>query len=70
MQFFHPFEVKGYQKAARALRTIGRNCIQKRIKALDNGEEVPRDILSYILKVASKCGVSKVFVFICLPRSE
>ena len=53
-QYFHPFEAKGYRKAVRPLSTIGNKCIVKRIKALDNGEEVPNDILTHILKVASK----------------
>ncbi|KAL5496599.1 hypothetical protein EMCRGX_G012912 [Ephydatia muelleri] len=52
-QYLHPFEAKGYRKAVRALRTIGKECIVKRIKALDSGEEVPNDILTHILKVAS-----------------
>lgn len=33
---------------------IGRNCIQKRIKSLHNEEDIPHDILSYIIKAASK----------------
>ncbi|KAL5496578.1 hypothetical protein EMCRGX_G012887 [Ephydatia muelleri] len=53
IQYLHPFEAKGYRKAVRALRTIGKECIVKRIKALDSGEEVPNDILTHILKVAS-----------------
>eukprot|EP00731_Ephydatia_muelleri_P008176 Em0004g514a len=52
-QYLHPFEAKGYRKAVRALRTIGKECIVKRIKSLDSGEKVPNDILTHILKVAS-----------------
>eukprot|EP00731_Ephydatia_muelleri_P008181 Em0004g519a len=52
-KYFHPYEAEGYREAIRALRSIGRECIQMRIKALDNGEEVPNDILTCILKVAS-----------------
>ena len=54
LQFFHPFETKHYHEVVSTLRMIGRECISKRIKALDNGDEVPLDILSHILKVASK----------------
>ena len=54
LQFLHPLETRKYHKVVSTLRMIGRECISKRIKALDNGEEVPLDILSHILKVASK----------------
>ena len=45
---------EGYRETVRALRAIGRDCIQKRIKALKEGVEVPHDILTCILKTASK----------------
>ncbi len=54
-QYLHPFEVKGYQETVRALRMIGRDCIMKRIKAVEAGEQIPRDILSSILQVACEC---------------
>jgi len=50
----HPNKVEGYREAARAIRTIGRDCIQKRIRAIENGEEVPDDILSHILQITGK----------------
>eukprot|EP00731_Ephydatia_muelleri_P008733 Em0004g1071a len=49
----HPFETRSYRETIRAMRSIGRECIRKRIRALDNGEDVPDDILTSILKVAS-----------------
>ncbi|KAL5463995.1 hypothetical protein EMCRGX_G032950 [Ephydatia muelleri] len=52
-KFLHPFEVRNYREVARTLRVIGRNCIQKRIKALNDGKDVPHDILSYIIKAAT-----------------
>lgn len=50
----HPNKVEGYREAARAIRTIGRDCIQKRIRAIENGEDVPDDILSHILQITGK----------------
>ncbi|XP_064405688.1 cholesterol 24-hydroxylase-like isoform X2 [Halichondria panicea] len=52
-KYLHPFEVKSYQETIRALRMIGRDCIMKRIRAVEAGEQIPRDILSSILQVAS-----------------
>ena len=54
MQYLHPYVMEGYREAVRALRAIGRDCIQKRIKALEEGQTVPHDILTCILKTASK----------------
>ena len=54
MQYLHPYLMEGYREAARALRAIGRDCIQKRIQALEGGQPVPHDILTCILKTASK----------------
>ncbi|XP_064405692.1 cholesterol 24-hydroxylase-like [Halichondria panicea] len=51
--YLHPFEVRGYKEAIRALRMIGRDCVMKRIRAVEAGEQIPRDILSSILQVAS-----------------
>jgi len=31
------------------MRKIGRDCIVKRIQMIQSGEEVPKDILSYML---------------------
>ena len=46
------YEAEGYRQTVRALRRIGRDCIEQRIKALRQGEEVPHDILSQILQLA------------------
>jgi hypothetical protein len=46
--------MEDHREAARALRAIGRDCIQKRIKALEEGQTVPHDILTCILKTASE----------------
>ena len=50
----HPWKSEEYREAARMIRQIGRDCIQERIAAVKNGEEVPNDILSTILKIGSK----------------
>lgn len=42
-----------YCEAARAVRTLGYKCIEKRIKDIQCGEEVPNDILSQILRIRS-----------------
>ena len=51
-QYLHPFEAEGYRETIRALRMIGRDCIMKRIKAVEDGEPIPRDILSSMLQLA------------------
>ena len=53
MQLLHPHETEGYREAVRAIRQIGKDCIVRRIKAIDNDEEVPNDILTQIIRVAS-----------------
>ena len=53
-QYVHPFEVEGYREAMRALRKIGRDCIKKRIEMVKSGEQVPNDILTQILQMASE----------------
>ena len=55
LQYYRPFEAKGYQEAVRAMRTVGKRCIEKRKEAIENGEEKQRDILYQILQVACKC---------------
>ena len=44
---------EGYCETVRAIRQIGKDCIVRRIKAIDNNEEVPSDILTQIIRVAS-----------------
>ena len=46
--------MEGYREVVRALRAIGRDCIQRRIQALEGGQTVPRDVLTCILKTASE----------------
>jgi hypothetical protein len=53
-QLFHPFEAAGYCKAIRAFRKVGKECILQRIKLLEDGGLVPNDILTFILKAASR----------------
>ncbi|KAL5473710.1 hypothetical protein EMCRGX_G028238 [Ephydatia muelleri] len=48
----HPKETEMYHEAVGAMRTIGRDCIEKRIKAVTSGEEVPNDILTQILQTS------------------
>ena len=50
----HPFEAEDNREAMRALRKIGRDCIKKRIEMVKSGEQVPNDILTQILQMASK----------------
>lgn len=46
-----PGYMEGYREAARAVRALGYKCIEKRIRAIQNGEEIPNDILSQILQI-------------------
>ena len=54
LQYLHPLEAEGYRETVRAIRAIGRDCIQKRIRTIKSGEQPPNDILSHILQVVSK----------------
>lgn len=49
--------MEGYCEAARAVRVLGYKCIEKRIKAIHSGEEIPKDILSQILRIKSTSAV-------------
>ena len=49
----------------RALRKIGRDCIKKRIEMVKNGEQVPSDILTQILQMASEDHSIIMFVYSC-----
>ncbi len=51
---FHPLKTRDYANTARALRSLGRDCIKKRIELVESGAEVPNDILTHILQVACK----------------
>ena len=53
MQLIHPYMTEGYREAIRAIRQIGQDCILRRFKAITNEEEVPNDILTQIIKIAS-----------------
>ena len=55
-QLLRPHETAMYREAVAAMRKIGRDCIEKRIKAVTSGEEVPNDILTQILQISSGCG--------------
>ncbi|KAL5473738.1 hypothetical protein EMCRGX_G028273 [Ephydatia muelleri] len=48
----HPKETEMYHEAVGAMRRIGRDCIEKRIKAVTSGEEVPNDILTQTLQTS------------------
>ena len=52
LQYFHPLEAAKYRKISRAIRAIGRDCIKKRIQLVENGQQVPNDILTHILQGA------------------
>ncbi|XP_069493936.1 cholesterol 24-hydroxylase-like [Ambystoma mexicanum] len=45
--------VKDVQESIRLLRRTGKECIKQRQKAIDNGDEIPMDILTQILKGAA-----------------
>ena len=49
----HPFEAEGYRETIKAIRHIGRQCILRRFNAVANSEEVPNDILTQIVRIAS-----------------
>ena len=63
-QYMHPIETESYRETARAIRMIGKDCIERRIRAIKTGEQVPNDILSHILEHASK----KLDCISCLYR--
>lgn len=54
LKYLHPFEAAKYRQAARDIRAIGRDCIKRRIKMIENGEQVPNDILTHILQIPCK----------------
>ncbi|XP_072023570.1 cholesterol 24-hydroxylase-like [Amphiura filiformis] len=41
-------------KAVRSLRETGRQCINKRIDEMNSGEDVPEDVLTYIIKAGQE----------------
>uniref|UniRef100_A0A670HVS7 Cholesterol 24-hydroxylase n=1 Tax=Podarcis muralis TaxID=64176 RepID=A0A670HVS7_PODMU len=47
-------EVKGVQESIRLLRRTGKECIEQRRKDMQDGEEIPLDILTQILKGAAQ----------------
>eukprot|EP00731_Ephydatia_muelleri_P028814 Em0020g458a len=61
----YPKETEMYHEAVGAMRRIGRDCIEKRIKAVTSGEEVPNDILTQILQTSSGSGDNSKHTFIC-----
>ena len=65
LQYMHPWKSGEYRKVAQTIRQIGRDCIQERIAAVKNGEEVPNDILSTILKIGSK---NCMYTYLCMQR--
>ena len=48
-------EVAMYHESVAAMRKIGLDCIEKKIKAVSGGEEVPNDILTQMLQGCSGC---------------
>ena len=57
----HPIETESYRETARAIRIIRKDCIERRIRAIKTGEQVPNDILSHILERTSKKLVSVAY---------
>ena len=56
LQLLHLLEARVYRECAASMRRIGRDCIEKRIKAVATGGEVPNDILTQILQISCGCG--------------
>ncbi len=54
LQFYSPAETKEYQDAISAVRKLGRDQIEARIKAIESGQETPTDLLNHILQLACK----------------
>lgn len=54
LQYLHPFEIEGYRESTRAIRVIGRDCIQRKIKAMKHGEPPCNNILAHIIEVISE----------------
>ena len=70
-QYLHPYKTRSYRKAVQAIRKIGRECIQRRISAIENGEQVPNDILTQIIKVTSELRMSDALpkeIPVCLQK--
>ena len=44
-----------YRESVVAMRKIGHDCIEKRIKVVNNGEEAPNDILTQIIQSCGRC---------------
>ena len=53
-QYLFPWHGRKYAKSEKTLRAVGRNCIEERIKALENKEDVPQDILMRMLRLLRK----------------
>ena len=53
-QYLFPWHGRKYAKSEKTLRAVGRNCIEQRIKALENKEDVPQDILMRMLGLLRK----------------
>ena len=47
------FETEGYRETIKAIRHISHECILRRFKAVANNKEVPNDILTQIIQIAS-----------------
>lgn len=54
LQYLYPFEIEGYRESTRAIRVIGRDCIQRKIKAMKHGEPPCNNILAHIIGVISE----------------
>ncbi|KAL5479553.1 hypothetical protein EMCRGX_G023087 [Ephydatia muelleri] len=52
-KYLHPFETRSYCEVARTLRMIGQECVEQRIKNMQAGKELPNDLLTCVLKLAS-----------------
>ncbi|XP_066480191.1 cholesterol 24-hydroxylase-like [Tiliqua scincoides] len=48
--------VKEIQESVRLVRRIGKECIERRRKAIQDGEDIPQDILTHILQSAGQEG--------------
>ena len=51
-----------YHESVDAMRKIGQDCIERRIKAVISGDEVPNDILTQMLQGCGECWLLHVHV--------
>lgn len=59
-RYIHPFKAMEYHRVARALRATARVVLQRRMKDIQDGADVPRDLMSNVMKTELLHGVTDV----------